>query len=91
MSSESGTIIRVYLTVDPLSDGRIGEACGKIEGDVVIDGGGNALCVVAMEGMLWHRTKWAAQNYACQLRDARLQKLREETDRLERMTFGLLR
>ena len=90
--SQTASVTRIYLTLAPLKEGRIEEAYGEIEGEVVvIKDGTSRITLAKVEGSLWHRTKWAAQNYACQLRDARLRVLREETDRLERMTFGMLR
>lgn len=91
MADEAGKV-RIFLTLAPLVRGEIQEAYATVRGDVAfVETDTLADQCYAGEGYVWHRTKWAAQNYACGMRDEQLRKLRAEVDRLERMTFGRLR
>ncbi len=87
--------IHVYLTLDPLDCGAVTEALAEIDGDVAIYGTNRYRALG--EGKRWHRTRWAAENYARQLQMQRLAELRaqpkrpavcEEIARLEVMRFG---
>lgn len=83
--------VRIFLTCNPLDTGMIPEVMAEICGDTACYGEGIGRWCIGPEGEAWHRTRWAAQSYSCQVRDARLRELRDEVDRLERMDFGRVR
>ena len=86
MADDPPRLVQIYLTIDPLFSGEVYEAWGRIEGDVVVYGAFNYQ--TAGEGKLWHRLRWAAENYARQLQAARLAELRAEVTRIEGFRFG---
>ena len=88
MTDDAPAPVRIFLTQDPLALGRLPVVVAQIAGDVAEWEASAGHCFLSGEGRTWHRTKWAAQNYACALRDRRLFELRAEVDRLERMDFG---
>ncbi|MCJ2092116.1 hypothetical protein MKK67_06330 [Methylobacterium sp. J-072] len=79
-------LVRVFITLDPLAQGEILEAWGRIEGDTVTFG--PFAYRATGEGCGWHRQRWAAENYARQLQAERLTLLRAEVARLEGLRFG---
>lgn len=89
MTDAAPDYVRIFLTQDPLALGRIPMVMAQIKGDVAEWKSMAGDCYVRGEGRSWHRTRWAAQNYACSLRNERLRTAREEVDRLERMDFGV--
>ena len=86
MPEEPPPLVHVFLTGDPLANGEIGDALARIEGDTAIYGPYGYQ--ITGEGRGWHRTRWAAENYARQLQATRLQVLRAEIERIEGYRFG---
>lgn len=91
MAAEAPERIRIWLTVDAdlIATGEIPEYMARIHGEyawVEIEPGQQG-CAIG-EGRLWHRTRWAAQNYALTIRNLRVQQLRDELAKLEGYTFG---
>ena len=84
--ADAPDLVRVFLTHDPLLAGEVPEVMAEIHDGVAIFG--DCRYRVAPEGRAWHRTRWAAENYARQLQQVRIGELRAELARLEGMRFG---
>lgn len=87
MADDPPPLVQVYLTVDPLASGTIEASWARIEGSCAYVQGFPLRCF-AGEGVNWHRTRWAAENYARQLQAAKLAELRAEVARIEGYRFG---
>ena len=88
MAEEAQPLVRVYLTLaDVLQTGSIGEALADIQGDRILIRDGSSRFIVSGEGQSWHRTRWAAENYAHQLQMQRVRELRAELARIEALRF----
>ena len=86
--AEEPPLTRVYLTTSALGAVVIEEAWARIDGDCCFVLAGLTARSLQGEGANWHRKRWAAENYARQLQEARLAILREEIARLEGYRFG---
>ncbi|WP_267422762.1 hypothetical protein [Methylobacterium sp. GC_Met_2] len=86
MTEETVPLVQVFLTCDPLTHGVIPEVWARIEGDTIAHSAYEYR--LTGEGRMWHRRRWAAENYARQLQAAKLAELRAEIARIEGLRFG---
>jgi len=86
--AEALPLTRVYVTTGALATGQIEAAWAQIEGDCCRIRDPEADRFLAGEGSNWHRTKWAAENYARQRQAEYLEQLRAEIARIEGFRFG---
>lgn len=88
MAEETAPLVQVYITTNALLTGQIEVAWASISGDCICVREQEAYRHLAGEGSNWHRTKWAAENFARQKQAAFLDKLRSEITRVEGYRFG---
>ena len=86
MAEETAPLVQVFVTSDPLTHGVIPEVWARIEGDTIVHSAYEYR--LTGEGRMWHRRRWAAENYACQIQAERLAQLRDEIARIEGFRFG---
>lgn len=86
--AEAIPLTRVFITTHALVTGVIEATWAEIEGDCCRIRDPEAHRFLAGEGANWHRTKWAAENYARQRQAEYLEQLRVEVARLEEFRFG---
>ncbi|GBU17264.1 MULTISPECIES: hypothetical protein [Methylobacterium] len=83
--------IRIWLT-DPLYLLRTGEIPAVmaeiILGRAIFEQPDGTKAALPYEGTIWHRTRWAAVNYARSIRHQHLEALRAEVARIEAFDFG---
>jgi hypothetical protein len=86
--AEEAAILQVYVTSHILADGVIEAVWAEVTDDCcrISDDGGYRY--LAGEGTNWHRTRWAAENYARQRQAEYLRQLRSEIERIEGYRFG---
>ncbi|MGU3665127.1 hypothetical protein ACLBX9_13190 [Methylobacterium sp. A49B] len=88
MAEESPPLVRVYITTSALQTGEIEAAWAVVDGDCVCIRDREAHRYLAGEGTNWHRTRWAAENYARQKQAAYLEFGRADLARVESYRFG---
>ncbi|MCJ2020544.1 hypothetical protein MKK84_24475 [Methylobacterium sp. E-065] len=86
MAEQTAPLVQVFVTSDPLTHGVIPEVWARIEGDTIVHSSYEYR--LTGEGRMWHRRRWAAENYARQLQAAKLAELRAEVARIEGLRFG---
>jgi len=86
VADETEPLVQVFVTSDPLTHGVIPEVWARIEGDTIVHSAYQYR--LTGEGRMWHRRRWAAENYARHLQAAKLAELRAEGARIEGLRFG---
>lgn len=86
--AEAIPLTRVFITTSALATGQIEAAWAEIEGDCCRIRDPDAYRFFAGEGSHWHRTRWAAENYARLRQGELLAVLRAEIARVEGYRFG---
>lgn len=86
--AETVPLTRVFITTSALATGEIEAAWAEIDGDCCRIRDPEAYRFLAGEGSSWHRTRWAAENYARQRQAELLAVLRSEVERVESYRFG---
>lgn len=87
MAEEATPLVRIFLTLDPLTTGTIRETMAEIRGEAAFFYLEANYTCCAPEGSAWHRTRWAAENFAHQLQMQRVRDLRDEIARVEGLRF----
>jgi hypothetical protein len=88
MAEEAPPLVRVYITTHALLTGEIEAAWAVIDGDYCRICDAEADRYLAGEGSNWHRTRWAAENYARQRQAEYLAFARADVARIEGYRFG---
>lgn len=90
MADEGTERVQVWLTIDAdlIATGEIPAYMATIAGDYARIETAGCVAIVSPQGSGWHRTRWAAENYAIAIRNLRIQQLRDELARIEAYTFG---
>ncbi|MCJ2051656.1 hypothetical protein [Methylobacterium sp. J-070] len=86
--AEAIPLTRVFITTTALATGEIEAAWAEIDGDCCRIRDPEANRSLSGEGSNWHRTRWAAENYARQRQAELLTVLRSEIARVEGYRFG---
>ncbi|MCJ2143659.1 hypothetical protein [Methylobacterium sp. E-066] len=86
--AEETAILQVYVTSHILADGVIEAVWAEVTGACCRISEVGEYRYLAGEGANWHRTRWAAENYARQRQAEYLRQLRSEIERIEGYRFG---